>query len=183
MRKLIKRIFKANTPRKSTYEQLLYPRKRAGLKPIYKIEMAVVFCFLSFAGFSQVHFDMGAGASTFKDTKNTCVVPVMRLAFGYQFSNNITTEGIIQPAITRKSTPHNFLGFKVGYNIYDLIPSIGYLYDFRSSDNHSLNKWGVAYSLKYVVPVNENGGLFFDGLYCQKSIQVTVGFHVIFNNY
>lgn len=175
--------------RKNGYEELISHRHRKRLKPIRKIEMILIFCFISLASSSQAHFDIGGGFGNLRSDKsgheNTqgigIITPIMRLAGGYQFGN-IATEAIIQPALTNKVNSPHFFGATIGYNINGFIPAIGYMYNYSNSDDHSQNSGSVGYSLKYSFSVNDNGGLFFDALYSQKYFQLTVGFHVVFGN-
>lgn len=190
MKKLIKAILRPFKAHEIHYEQLVTPRPRKGLKRVLKIEMIVFLLFISSLTFSQAHFDIGGGFGNLRSDKsgheNTqgigILTPIMRLSAGYQFSNNITTEGIIQPSLSRKVNSPHFFGLIAGYNLNGFIPAIGYMYNYCNSDDFSQNSGSIGYSLKYTVTVNDNGGLFIDALYSQKYFQLTAGFHVVFNN-
>jgi hypothetical protein len=103
----------------------------------------------------------------------------MKISAGYQF-RNVVAEAVMQPAISRKTNTPCYLGAKIGYNLHGLIPSIGYLYNYRNADDVSMNRWEVGYALKYQFQINDNGGLFAEVLYTKSSYQLTAGFHVIF---
>ena len=124
--------------------------------------------------FGQAHFDMGYGI-----VKSESTFPVMKISAGYEI-NKVVTEIIMQPAITRKVNAPSYFGLKAGYNFHNLIPSIGYLYNYKSADNKRMNSWGIGYGLKYQIQVNDNGGVYIEGMYVGGNYELTAGFHVIF---
>lgn len=139
--------------------------------------LCVILMVVSFSGFSQAYLDFGGGLG--KD-HIAGLIPAMKISVGYQFQNNIVAEGIIQPSITRKVNAPNYFGVKAGYNFNGFIPSIGALYNYRNSDDVSMNRWEVGYALKYQFPLNENGGLFAEALYTKSSYQLMAGFNIQF---
>jgi hypothetical protein len=145
-----------------------------------KILFVIIILFSSLTTLSQVHMDFGGGAENIIAGTKDDNIPVMKISVGYEFKNNIVTEAAIQPALTRRANVPNLLGIKAGYNINGLIPSVGYMYNYRSSDNNSINGWEVAYALKYQFQLNDNGGLYIEGMYSKSAYQLTAGFHVQF---
>src|SRR5665647_2799393 len=109
---------------------------------------------------AQVHFGLGAGYDVSKSK------PLANINIGYTASNNIMIEAVMQPAITRAVNSDHYFGGKIGYNIHNLVPAVGYYYNYKNADDKAMNKWiGVGYSLKYILPVNDNGGLYAEALY------------------
>lgn len=138
--------------------------------------------------FSQAHLDFGGGAGFEKLSyvnekgqivNNTFLVPAMKISAGYQIGN-IVTEAIMQPSITNHVNRSCYFGFKAGYNFRNIIPQIGYLYNYRNSDDISMNRWQVGYALKYQIKVNDNGGLFAEAMYTASSYSLTAGFNIQF---
>lgn len=142
--------------------------------------LAILILLTSFSSFCQVHVDFGGGiANVTKSSKvSNCIVPVMKISAGYQFSN-VVIEWVIQPSLSRIVNTPNYFGAKIGYNVHGFIPSVGMLYDYRSSDE-SMNQGEIGYALKYQFPVSENGGLYLEGMYTKSSYELTAGFHVVF---
>lgn len=140
--------------------------------------LTIFFLFLLAPLFSiaQVNADLGAGY----DVKSGQVIS--SLSVGFQ-SHNVVTEAVLTPTLTRKINCGNYAGFKIGYNIAGagIIPSIGYYYNYYNNDQKfQYNCWCVGYSLKAIIPVNDNGGLFLNGMYINHSEQVSAGFHIEF---
>lgn len=160
---------------------LAYYRKE---KPIKMFLYSIIFIFLllsSSPSFCQAFVDVGGGiAQIKKDAKvSSCVIPMMKISAGYQFSN-VVVEWIIQPSLSRIANTPTYLGAKIGYNIHGFIPSIGAFYDYRNADDVGMNKGEIGYALKYQMPLNENGGLFAEAMYTNSSYSLTAGFHVQF---
>lgn len=137
---------------------------------------------------AQAFFDMGAGVATFnqnistesgKTETNMLLLPAVKISGGYQ-AGSIVLEGEIRPTVTKKQNSSTNLGAKVGYNFNGLIPAAGYYYNYCNSDNPENNTSGIGLSLKYIVQVNDKGGVYFEGMYVNKSYQLTAGFHVQF---
>lgn len=162
------------------YQNVLNPQ----LAMIKKsLGLAILILLTSFTTvFSQAHVDFGFGAANViaSEKNEAYLAPVMKISAGYQFENNIDIEGMIQPSLTRKVNTSNYLGLKAGYNFQGLLPSVGYLYNYRNADDVSMNRWEAAFALKYQFEVNDNGGLYIEALYTKSSYQATVGFHIIF---
>lgn len=140
--------------------------------------LTIFFLFLLAPLFSiaQVSADPGAGY----DVKTGQVISSLGIA--YQ-SHNVVTEAVLTPTLTRKINCGNYAGFKIGYNIAGtgIIPSIGYYYNFYNNDQKfQYNCWCVGYSLKAIIPVNDNGGLFLNGMYIHHSAQISAGFDIEF---
>lgn len=136
----------------------------------------------SFSSFCQPILDFGMGAakviSAAKDDNN--IIPVGKISAGYQFDNNLVAEAVLQPSITRIVNAPCYLGAKAGYNFHGLVPSIGALYNYRNADDVSMNRWEMGCALKYQNEIGENGGLYVEAMYTRSSIQLTAGFHVVF---
>jgi hypothetical protein len=133
---------------------------------------------------AQPHFDMGAGY----DLMNHHTIGT--IAAGYTV-NQVMIEGQMKPSITRAAPSNNYFGGRVGITFpmnnevegnygATITPCIGYYYNLRSGDDKSLNYSAPGYSIKYCVPINVNGGLYADAMYIEKSVQLSVGFHVEF---
>lgn len=145
---------------------------------ITKALFLVVIMLTSLTSFSQfVDFGGGVAKVTHAAKVPDCIVPVMKISAGYQF-DNIVTEAVLQPSITRETNTPCYLGLKAGYNIYGFIPSIGALYNYRNADDVTMNRWEVGYALKYQLPVGPNGGLFAEALYTKSSYQLITGFNI-----
>jgi len=147
---------------------------------ITKALFLVVILLTSFTSFSQAYVDFGGGVAKVSHAAKVpdCVVPVMKISAGYQFSN-VVIEWVIQPSLSRIVNTPNYFGAKIGYNVHGFIPSVGMLYDYRSSDE-SMNQGEIGYALKYQFPVGPNGGLFAEAIYTKSSYQLTGGFNIQF---
>jgi hypothetical protein len=121
---------------------------------------------------AQLHTGIGIGT----DFKHA----VAALNIGYKI-DHFVIEGEIAPSLTRDVSTHNYMGFKAGISLGNIIPSVGYYYDHVSSDKTQLNASHFGYSIKAYKMVNDRGGLFVNGLYIHKSFQLTAGIHYIFN--
>jgi len=128
----------------------------------------IFLCLPAFAN-SQMTFNMGAGT----DFKNA----LAHISIGYQ-DNAMVVEAIEQPTITRKSNSNNYFGIKAGYNFHNIIPGIGYYYNYKSADKKEQNHFAPGISLKYLLIINVNGGLYIEGTYIEKAFQLTAGFNV-----
>jgi len=138
------------------------------LKISIAILITVIMCSSAKA---QAKTDIGLGMNYNKELR-----PMAKISVSYEL-NKVNIETVFQPTISRQANPDTYFGVKAGYNIHNLIPMIGYYYDYRSAEN----EWaGVGYSLKYVYLLGEQGGLFMEGLYVNKSTQLIAGFHIAF---
>lgn len=105
--------------------------------------------------------------------------PVMNLSAGYE-AHNVQVQAVMSPCLSRSINANNYFGIKAGYDIAGhIIPSVGYYYNLHSDDNKSLNQYYPGVSLKGVLPINERGGIYLDGMYIHKSFEVTAGFHIV----
>ena len=104
--------------------------------------------------------------------------PVMKLAAGYE-ANNIQAQAVMSASLSRSVNTNNYFGIKAGYDIAGIIPSVGYYYDLRNGDDKSVNQYYPGISLKGVLPINERGGIYLDGMYINKSFEITAGFHIV----
>lgn len=142
---------------------------------IVSIGILITVFICSYQASAQLKADIGLGLNY-----NSELHPMARMSFGYEL-NKVNVETVFQPSITREINPDAYSGIKAGYNFSNLIPMIGYYYDYRSADNKDENKWsGIGYSLKYVYRLGHRGGLFVEGLYLNKSTQLIAGFHIAF---
>ena len=137
---------------------------------------------LSITAFSQVHMELGYGASLpvgqLKEQPKK-VLPVLKFAIGYEF-DNIVVEASEEFVMTRVKNAPNLLGLKAGYNFNGLIPSVGMFYNYANADDRSNNGWHPGFSLKYQVQINDNGGLFAEGFYAHNTAMITAGIHYRF---
>lgn len=140
------------------------------IRPIFLYSLFMIPSFL----FAQAHVDFGGGI-----VKSQDVFPVMKISVGYQF-NNVVTEALMQPAVTRKVNAPRYFGLKAGYNFHNIITSVGYLYNYKSADDKRMNGWDIGYALEYQIQVNDNGGVYIEGMYVGGNYELTAGFHVIF---
>lgn len=141
-----------------------------------KLFLLAGYMIISTTSKSQVFVDFGGGVS--RVTKSL-TLPIIKISVGYKISN-IVTEGILQPSITRISNTPSYFGVKEGYNIHGFIPSVGILYDYRSSDNINENSFEIGYALKYQYIVTDNGGLYSEVMYTKSSLSLTLGFNIQF---
>lgn len=123
--------------------------------------------------FAQVKVDIGAGYNF------SCSHAVVKLSVGYEVKK-IVIEAVEQPTVTHDAGNPNYFGLKAGYNIHGVIPMVGYMYNYTSADDKSKNKGAVGYSLKYVYTLGDPGGLFVEGLYVHKVVEIVFGFHINF---
>ena len=128
---------------------------------------------------AQLFTDLGVGAAYQVNEMPKKYLPMFKLSVGYEFSN-IVIEAIEQVAITRQANSPNYFGLKIGYHFNGFVPSAGYLYNYSNSDNPENNGWYTGVALKYQLQVNDNGGLYVEGLYINKSAMLTVGIHYQF---
>lgn len=184
----MKKLFQLSSKKKKAvkhYETIVNKKPRTGLKPIYKISVFIWLLMISLCAKSQVYVDLGAGAAYTTPSQKTesYMIPITKLAVGYQFGN-VVSEGIVQPSLTRKVNAPNYLGVKLGYNFLGIIPSVGYLYDYCNSDNPEMNKWvaslGVKFQRNIINDENSNGNIYGEIMYTKISYQFTVGFNIPF---
>lgn len=127
--------------------------------------------------FSQFHIGGGLGYDTHT------AKPIANLNMGIEASI-VVLDAEIRPSMSRNLPLHNYMGGKFGINIVhkedniSLIPAIGYYYDDMSSDNKTLNKSYIGYSLKSVYMITETGGVHLETLYINNSLQITIGMTV-----
>lgn len=130
--------------------------------------------------FSQVFSSLSAGY----DTKGTSIGA---WAIGYN-KGLINLQGEIRPSLTRKVEMNNLLGFRLSFNVVNpedegvsILPGVGYYYNHVSSDKRNLNKWQLGYTLKTGVDISEGGNsVFIEGMYIDKSVQISLGMQVNF---
>lgn len=132
-------------------------------------KIILIFLCLPAVANAQMTFNMGAGT----DFKNA----LAHISAGYQY-NELLVEAVEQPTITRKANSNNYFGIKACYNFRGFIPAIGYYYNYKSSNNKEQNHSVPGISLKYLLILNTNGGLYIEGMYIEKSFQLTAGFNV-----
>lgn len=138
--------------------------------------------FITVAASAQTFVNIGAGVArvTQEAKVQENVSASVKLSGGYRFNNGICTEGIIQYTVSSYTNTPNYFGVKGGYYFKGFIPMVGYLYNYRNSDDISVNRWEAGYSLKYQFDMNENGGIYIDALYTRSSWQLTAGVNIIF---
>lgn len=132
--------------------------------------------------FGQVHFDLGFGAtkSIVNYKMDKTVVPTFKASVGGTFSNNISVEAIVNASMMRSANSSGLFGAKLGYAFENFIPSIGYFYNFRTYDTYGKNSFEIGYDIKYLLPVHDYGGLYFEALYTKSTIGLSTGIHIIF---
>ena len=139
-------------------------------------------------GFSQVHMELGAGSSysTYQGINDAgkaqptkAIFTTLKLAIGYEVAN-IVLEGSVQPSLSRLVNSPKLFGIKAGYNVNSFVPFIGYFSDHANSDNTDYNSSFLGYGLKYQFLLNENAGLYFEGLKAGNNYQLTGGIHYQF---
>ena len=137
------------------------------------VKTVIFILLLSLPAFaqSQIFVDFAGGVETSK------IYPVGHISAGYEH-NNIVIEAVEQFTITRAVNSSNYLGLKVGYNVHNFVPAVGYYYNYRNADNKEQNHGAAGYSLKYILILGEIGGPYAEALYIEKSVQFTVGFHI-----
>ena len=131
----------------------------------------------------QVSMDFGGGAARMNQISEKemtkIMVPVVKVGIGYQLSN-IVAELMMQPTLTNLVNSPNYFGGKIGYDFHNIIASAGYFYNLCNSDLPENNGGAFGYSLKYRVPINENGGLYAEAIRINKVMEATVGFQIVF---
>ena len=131
--------------------------------------------------FAQVHFDFGFGATksivNYKTDKT--VVPTFKASIGGKFNNNVVVEAIMNTSMVRSANSSWLIGAKLGYSIGNFIPSVGYLYNFRTYDTYGKNGFEFGYDLKYLIPVHDFGGFYVEALYTKSTIGLSTGIHII----
>lgn len=144
---------------------------------------AIIFPNLIFA---QLQMELGLGATQSKYPLKTYegkryevseILPVVKFSFGYQF-NRVLIEVSENPTISRHRNAPKLIGGKVGYEIVDgLMPTVGYYFNYCNSDDRSFNTWNLGVGLKYLKIVNDNAGLFVEGLVSGNNYQLVGGIH------
>lgn len=135
----------------------------------------LLFVLSLFPLISMSQFTVGFGAGYNLSGKK----PLLDISTGLEIKN-VRVEGQMAPSITRATDANSFFGLKIGYDIADFFtPSIGYYHNIVSTDNKELNKNYLGYSAQIVVPVNERGGIFINGMMVHKQCLVTIGAHCI----
>lgn len=137
-------------------------------------KLFIILSFLPLASMAQLRMGMGAG---YDASNHKCIG---NINFNYTATNNAVIEAVMQPSLTRHINAANYFGMKAGYSFHNIIPSIGYYYNYSSADDKGMNKWvGVGYSLKYMKDI-QRGGVFAEGDYINKTIQVITGVYIKF---
>lgn len=172
MKKLIHFLFRIKQ-KETHYEQLVTPKKRSGLKPIYKISFFVGLLLMTGVTKAQISFDMGAGYD-FKAN-----VPVAGMNVSYE-KNNAVISLISHCPISRKVDAPLFLGGSIGYDFKNIVPAIGYFNYYTSDGAKKISKGMIGYSLRYNLLINDNGGLFFEGDLIGSTAQFNTGFKITF---
>lgn len=101
-------------------------------------------------------------------------------------AHNVTAEAEMLPTLKRNITEcspevHNYLGLKIGYKIAQIItPSVGYYYNLVSTNDKELNSAHVGYSTRVIIPVSENGGVYLNAMWINKSCLATAGLYIKF---
>lgn len=131
--------------------------------------------------FGQVHSGLALGYDTHNKLLGAWNI-------GYE-KDIVVMDAEIRPNLTRNLPINNYCGFKLGLNLINpdedglsIIPGLGYYYDFRSMDKTKTNAYYFGYSLKSIIQVTNDGGLFIEGMYINKSAQITIGMNVKFEN-
>lgn len=174
MKKLF-RLFK----RKKTglhYETLVNPKPRIGLQRVYKISVFVALLLCANISKSQISIDMGAGYNAMAQTS------LMQLQVQGE-KNNVVMGFKLDFSLTRKINSPNYYGPHIGYDIAGsgLIASVGGYSNYASADDKSKNGFvGLGYTLRYNYNIGEQGGLFIETMYVDKSVLASAGFHVVF---
>lgn len=149
------------------------------LKLHKSVSLTILILLSYFTTFGQAHLDFGGGAENIMTGTRDDNIPVMKISVGYEF-HKIVSEAIIQPALTHRVNTPSYFGIKIGFNFHNLVPSVGYLYNYRNSDNPEKNGWQMGYALKYQLMLNDKGGLYIETMYTNSTYELTAGFHVVF---
>ena len=175
MKKLLTFLFRIKKT-EPNYERLVNPKPREGLKRVLKIEVLVCLLLLANTGKSQISIDMGAGYNAVAQT------PFMQLQVQGE-KNNAVMGFKLDFSLTKKTNSPNYYGFHIGYDIAGsgLIASVGAYSNYASADDKSQNGFvGLGYTLRYNYNIGEQGGLFIETMYVDKSVLASAGFHVVF---
>lgn len=133
---------------------------------------------------SQINSGLFLGYDTHGRMISTWSIGYEKSIFNFQ--------GEIRPSLSRNVAAHNYIGFRFSLNLENpdgeemtglsVLPGIFYGYDLKSQDKVYLNKWFFAPTLKTIIMITDNGGLSFDGMYINKSVQISMGIHLRFTN-
>lgn len=141
-------------------------------------QKSLLFISLLFAvatAFSQAHIGMGAGYDVATGK------PIGTIIVGANILN-IVLDGVVTPSITRTANVNNYFTFKIGYQVHNFIPAVGFYNDFKSSDNKELNYNCIGYSLTKIIPIQDDGrALFANVLYTKTGFQITAGVYCTLN--
>lgn len=177
MKKLLTFLFRRKkTEQNVIYETLVNPKPREGLKIRLKISALVGLILLAHTTSAQISFDMGAGYNIRAKT------PLMQLQVSGE-KDNAVIGFKMDASITRKINSPTYYGFHIGYDIAGsgLIACIGGYSNYASADDKSQNGFvGLGYTIRYNYIIGEQGGLFAESMYLNKSVLASVGFHVTF---
>lgn len=139
-------------------------------------------------GFSQLHVELGGGISSAtyqgindagKAETTKAILPAFKLAIGYEIGS-IVIEVAEQPTLSRLVNSPKLFGLKAGYDINGFVPFVGYFIDHCNSDNTDYNSKFFGFGIKYSFQINDNGGLYIEGLRAGKNSQLTAGIHYKF---
>lgn len=140
----------------------------------------LLIAFIPIISFSQVNTGMALGY----DTHGRAVAA---LSVGATIGKILEIQGEVRPSLSRSAFAHNYIGGRIGLNLINsdldglsIIPGAGYFYDLKSQDKPDLNKYYWGAFLKSIIMVTENGGLFVDAMYINKSVQASIGIHFKF---
>lgn len=149
-----------------------------------KVFIVVTIFLISGKCFSQFSLEFGGGISYQKvevpdDGPKNMLLPLEKLSLSYEVSN-IVMEGEMRISVTRIANAPKNVGGRIGYDFGGFIPAVGYYYNGCSSDHPELNFSGFGYFLKYVSFITDQGAIYFEGAYVNKSAQLTAGIHFEF---
>lgn len=172
MKKLLKSLFRIKKI-EPIYETLVNQKPREGFKRKLPISVFIGLLLLGNVCKAQISFDMGAGY----DLGQKNPIAVGSLSFE---KNNAVISLISSCPISRKVSAPLYVGGSIGYDLKNFIPAIGYYNYYISDGSKKVNKGYAGYSLRYNLPINENGGIFLQSFYLNKSVLISTGFHVTF---
>lgn len=143
------------------------------MKKIIFIVLTLIICYSINA---QGYMDFGGGYDITKSKG------IGNINFGAEV-RHVVVSGVIQPSIRRSNNENNYLGMSIGYDIKNIIPTIGYYYNVVNNEDKGANSNSIGYGLKVILPLLENKtGLYVKCLYIDNQYQLTSGLHIVFSN-
>lgn len=144
-----------------------------------------IFFLISYNSYSQVHIDLGGGATIKKEIYNKGEVthrlfPNIEIVVGYE-TKFLIIQAEMKPSITRNTSASSYFGGAAGFKIGNFILEGGMYRNIISEDDPTLNNWKMGAALEYFAQLMKRGGIYGKGMYINNSFIFTSGFRININ--